>query len=272
MCLLAAAFRLGFIANFLSRPILTGYLCGVSLTLLTGQLGRLTTVHLEGKGFFRPLIELGDRLNEMHIPTLGLGIAILLLLRLLRWSYPRVPGPLVAVVIGTLASFAFSLESLGIALIGKVPATLPSLLVHMPEGIGLVDLVQDGFGIFIVSFGSGIVTARSFGAKNRYRVHANRELIGFGAANLAAGLFGGFPVTGADSRTAINDVVGGRTQVVGLIAAAALTLVLIALTDALRFLPVAYWVPSLLPLPSICSTSGNFGAFGEPATQSSPLH
>jgi len=176
------------------------------------------------------------------------------------------------VVIGTLASFAFSLESLGIALIGKVPATLPSLLVHMPEGIGLVDLVQDGFGIFIVSFGSGIVTARSFGAKNRYRVHANRELIGFGAANLAAGLFGGFPVTGADSRTAINDVVGGRTQVVGLIAAAALTLVLIALTDALRFLPVAYWVPSLLPLPSICSTSGNFGAFGEPATQSSPLH
>jgi len=239
MCLLAAAFQLGFIANFLSRPILTGYLCGVSLTLLTGQLGRLTTVHLQGKGFFRPLIELGDRLSEIHVPTLGLGIGILLLLRLLRWWSPRAPGPLIAVIIGTSASFAFSLESFGIVLVGKVPAALPSLSLHMPEGIGLVDLVQDGFGIFIVSFGSGIVTARSFGAKNRYRVYANRELVGFGAANLAAGLFGGFPVTGADSRTAINDVVGGRTQVVGLIAAAALTLVLIALTDALRFLPVA---------------------------------
>ena len=88
-------------------------------------------------------------------------------------------------------------------------------------------------------FGSGIVTARSFGAKNRYRVNANRELIGFGAANIASGLFGGFPVSGADSRTAINDAVGGRTQVAGLVAAAALTFVLVALTDVMEYLPVA---------------------------------
>jgi sulfate permease, SulP family len=97
----------------------------------------------------------------------------------------------------------------------------------------------EAFGILVVSFGSGIVTARSFGAKNRCRVDANRELIGFGAANIASGLFGGFPVSGADSRTAINDAVGGRTQVAGLVAAAALTLVLVALTDAMKYLPVA---------------------------------
>jgi MFS superfamily sulfate permease-like transporter len=90
-----------------------------------------------------------------------------------------------------------------------------------------------------VSFGSGIVTARSFGAKNRYRVNANRELIGFGAANIVSGLFGGFPVTGADSRTAINDAVGGRTQVAGLVAAIALTFVVVALSDVMKYLPVA---------------------------------
>jgi MFS superfamily sulfate permease-like transporter len=162
-----------------------------------------------------------------------------LLLRVFRWWSPRSPGPLIAVIAGTLVSFLFNLESLGISLVGKIPTTLPSLSLRMPDGIGLDDLIQDAFGIFIVSFGSGIVTARSFGAKNRYRVNSNRELIGFGAANIVSGLFGGFPVTGADSRTAINDAVGGRTQVAGLVAAAALTFVLVALTDVMKYLPVA---------------------------------
>ena len=239
MCLLAGACRLGFIANFLSRPILTGYLCGISLTLLTSQIGRLTTVPVESKGVLRPLIELGCQLAQIHVPTLVFGGGVLLLLRLLRWWSPRSPGPLVAVIIGTLLSFPLNLESFGITLVGKIPAVLPTLTLHMPEGIEVDDLVLEAFGILVVSFGSGIVTARSFGAKNRYRVDANRELIGFGAANIASGLFGGFPVSGADSRTAINDAVGGRTQVAGLVAAAALTLVLVALTDAMKYLPVA---------------------------------
>jgi sulfate permease, SulP family len=239
MCLLSGACRLGFIANFLSRPILTGYLCGISLTLLTSQIGRLTAVQVEAKGLLRPLIELGGQLTQIHVPTLVFGVGILLLLRLLRWWLPRSPGPLVAVVIGTLLSFLFDLESFGISLVGKLPAVLPTLTLHMPKGIELDDLVLAAFGILIVSFGSGIVTARSFGAKNRYRVDANRELIGFGAANIASGFFGGFPVSGADSRTAINDAVGGRTQVAGLVAAAALTVVLVVLTDAMKYLPVA---------------------------------
>jgi sulfate permease, SulP family len=239
MCLLSGAFRLGFIANFLSRPILTGYLCGISLALLTSQIGRLTTVSVEAKGVLRPLIALGGQLMQVHMPTLVFGMGILLLLRLLRWWSPRAPGPLVAVIVGTLLSFLFNLESFGISLVGQIPADLPNLTLLLPEGINLDDLALEAFGILVVSFGSGIVTARSFGAKNRYRVDANRELIGFGAANIASGLFGGFPVSGADSRTAINDAVGGRTQVAGLVAAAVLTLVLVALTDAMKYLPVA---------------------------------
>ena len=218
---------------------MTGYLCGISLTLLTSQIGRLTTVPVESKGVLRPLIELGCQLAQIHVPTLVFGGGVLLLLRLLRWWSPRSPGPLVAVIIGTLLSFLLNLESFGITLVGKIPAVLPTLTLHMPEGIEVDDLVLEAFGILVVSFGSGIVTARSFGAKNRYRVDANRELIGFGAANIASGLFGGFPVSGADSRTAINDAVGGRTQFAGLVAAAALTLVLVALTDAMKYLPVA---------------------------------
>ena len=239
MCLLSGAFRLGFIANFLSRPILTGYLCGISLALLTSQIGRLTTVSVEAKGVLRPLIALGGQLMQVHMPTLVFGMGILLLLRLLRWWSPRAPGPLVAVIVGTLLSFLFNLESFGISLVGQIPADLPNLTLRLPEGINLDDLALEAFGILVVSFGSGIVTARSFGAKNRYRVDANRELIGFGAANIASGLFGGFPVSGADSRTAINDAVSGRTQVAGLVAAAVLTLVLVALTDAMKYLPVA---------------------------------
>jgi high affinity sulfate transporter 1 len=238
-CLLSGALRLGFIANFLSRPILTGYLCGISLTLLVSQISRLTTVPLASKGLIRPLVEFGSKLTHVHVPTLLLGLGVFLLLRVLRWWSPRSPGPLIAVIVGTLVSFLFDLESLGISLVGKIPTTLPSLSLRMPDGIGLDDLMQDAFGIFIVSFGSGIVTARSFGAKNRYRVDSNRELIGFAAANIVSGLFGGFPVTGADSRTAINDAVGGRTQVAGLVAAAALTFVLVALTDVMKYLPVA---------------------------------
>ena len=238
MCLLSAVLRLGFIANFLSRPILTGYLCGISLTLLIAQLGRLTTVPLESQGLLRPLVELAGEITRVHVPTLCLGLGVFLLMRLLRGRSPRLPAPLLAVAIGILLSWLFDLQSIGIALIGEIPASLPQLSVPVPQGVELDDLALNAFAILVVSFGSGIVTARSFGAKNRYRVDANRELIGFGAANIACGLFGGFPVTGADSRTAINDAVGGRTQVAGLVAAAVLIVALVALTNVMKYLPI----------------------------------
>jgi MFS superfamily sulfate permease-like transporter len=138
-----------------------------------------------------------------------------------------------------IAIIPFRPRIVGISLVGKIPTVLPSLTLRMPQGLTLDNLALDAPGILVVNFGSGIVTARSFGAKNRYRVNANRKLIGFGAANIACGLFGRFPVSGADSRTAINDVVGGRIQVAALVAAAALTFVLVALTDVMKYLPAA---------------------------------
>jgi SulP family sulfate permease len=198
----SAACRLGFIANFLS--VLTGYLCGISLSLLASQIGRLTAVHIESPGLLRPLIEAGSQLHLIHIPTLVLGLTAFLILRMLKRAAPSIPGPVIPLVIGTLLSIIFDLQSLGIALLGPISSMLPSLTLQVPEVSEFDDFALNALGILVVSFDSGIITARSFGEKNRYRVDANRELIGLGAANIMSGLFGGFPVTGADSRTAVR--------------------------------------------------------------------
>jgi high affinity sulfate transporter 1 len=239
LCLIAAACRLGFIANFLSRPVLTGYLCGVSLSLIIGQIERLTAVPVRTRGLTRPVIDLLQQIGQVHWPTFAIGLGALLILRLMRRIWPRAPGPLVVLALGTALSMVLDLQGRGVAVLGRISASLPSFaLPAVPIG-DLDDLALAAVGILVVSFGSGIVTARSFGAKNRYRVDADRELVGFGAANIACGLFGGFPVTGADSRTAVNDVVGGRSQLVGLVAAVALVVVLVALTGVLQHLPIA---------------------------------
>lgn len=238
LCLVSAACRLGFLANFLSRPILTGYLCGISLALLGGQITRLTAVPIESPGLLRPLLELAAHASLIHWPSLITGMTAFLLLRLLGRFAPKVPGPLAVLALATGAALVFDLQSQGVALLGEIHEGVPKLVWPTVELGQLDDLILSAAGILVVSFGSGIVTARGFAARSGQRVHPNHELIGFGAANVASGLFGGFPVTGADSRTAINHVIGGRTQVAGLVAALGLLLVLVGLRDALKYLPV----------------------------------
>jgi SulP family sulfate permease len=237
LCFLASVLRLGFIANFLSRPILTGFMAGISLSIIVGQIGRFTGVRIDSDGLFRPLFELAAKAGLIHWPSVALGAGLFVLLRLLAAWLPSMPGPLVAVVLATGLSAGFDFQSLGIGVVGAIPSQLPSLTLPIPNGLSFGALVVDAAAVLIVSFGSGIVTARSFGAKNKQPVDANRELVGFGAANLACGLFGGFPVTAADSRTAVNDSMGGKTQLVGLVAAAALALSMLFLSDALALLP-----------------------------------
>jgi high affinity sulfate transporter 1 len=239
LCLLANRLRLGFIADFLSRPILVGYLCGVALALFASQIGRVTGVPIAAHGFVRPFVELARKLDEVHGPTLALAAGLFILLRVVRRLAPRVPGPLFAVAIGVALSIALDLPSKGVALVGEIATELPTLALPDVRDMDADALVLSAIGLLVISFSSGLVTARSFATRNRYRVDANRELIGFGAANIAAGLFGGFPVTGADSRTAINEALGGKTQVAGLVAAVSLALSLLLLTDLLAYLPHA---------------------------------
>ena len=126
LCLVCAACRLGLIANFLSRPVLTGYLCGISLSLLASQIGRLTTLHVESQGLVRPLMEASSQLHLIHGPTLAIGLVAFLLLRVLKRATPQIPGPVIMLVLGTFVSIRFDLHSIGIPLLGPISSALPN--------------------------------------------------------------------------------------------------------------------------------------------------
>jgi sulfate permease, SulP family len=239
LCFVAGVLGLGFVANFLSRPILVGFLAGISISLIIGQITRLTTVKIESKGLIRPIVEYAAKISETHVPTVLVGIGALIFLRVLRHIKPTAPGPLIAIVAAIALSAALELASHGISVVGKLPPITFALTVPTLDAVANLDLLEGAVAIMIVGFGSGIVTARSFAAKGRNEVDARNELIGFGTANVASGLFGGFPVTASDSRTAVNYAIGGKTQLVGLIAAAALAGTILYIGNVLAYLPIA---------------------------------
>jgi high affinity sulfate transporter 1 len=236
----ARLLRLGVIANFLSRPMLVGFLTGISISLIIGQFTRLTGVPIESDGLLRPIMELGSKVQFIHPQTLMVGVGVFLVIRLVQRLLPGKPAPLIAIVIAILASAALDLQQYGVETLGQLPpiefaATWPDFR-HIER---LPDLLSGALAIMLVSFGSGIVTARSFAMKARNDVNADRELLGFGGANICSGLFGGFPVTASDSRTAVNFVIGGRTQLTALIAAAGVAVTIIFIGDILSLLPKA---------------------------------
>ncbi len=237
-CLIARVLRLGVLANLLSRPVLIGYMAGVAVTLAMSQLSGLTGVGLRNSGLVHPFLELSRRLPEIRIPTLLLGlVSCAFLVAVKRWR-PTWPGPILLVAGGCLLSWVLNFPALGIAVVGEVPAGLPSF--NLPLRLEGVDSILLGAaGVLVVSFSSGIVTARSFAARSGEHVDPNRELVGFGAANVAAGLFQGYVVTGADSRTAVGLVAGGSSPLVSISAAAALAVVVGLLSAPLYWLPQA---------------------------------
>ncbi|MBX3584898.1 MAG: SulP family inorganic anion transporter [Rhizobiaceae bacterium] len=237
-CLLARLLRLDMVASFLSRPILIGFMTGISLSILVGQIGRFTGVSIEAEGIFLPFAELAGNWRAIQVPTLVLATSMLALLLIMsRVRFP-VPGPVVVVVLSVVLSWTFGFADLGIEVVGHVPNSFPSFAVPWPLPIGIDQLIVDSLAVWLVSFSAGVVTARAFGARGNYRVDAKAELTGFASANIASGFFSGFPVTSSDSRTAINFSVGGKTQVAGLASAVALLSVLLFLNDLLSLLPV----------------------------------
>lgn len=239
MYIMAGFMRLGIIADFLSRPILTGYLNGVALIIMAGQLQKLFGYRGEAAEFFPKLAEFVDKFDQTHLPTLILGLGLLAGLVVLRRTVPKLPVALVVVIAGIAAVMVLGLDQGGVAILGSVPAGLPSMNFKLFDLSTFSMLIADAAGIVLVSFTSGVLTAKSFARRNRYEIDANQELFAFGACNLASGLAQGFPVTGADSRTAVNDAMGGKTQLVGLVAAGSMLLVLFFLTGPLAYIPTA---------------------------------
>jgi sulfate permease, SulP family len=237
--LIAGVVGLGFIATFLSQPILTGYLNGIALIILVGQLPKLLGYPSEAREFTAQLRELVEAVSLSHPPTALLGLGLVAGLLVLRRVSPTLPGPLVAVLAGIGAVLVFDLGAHGVALTGTLPGGLPVPQFELFEPAAYRSLLHDAAAIALISFTSGMLTAKSFARRNHYEIDANQELIGFGASNLASGLANGFPVTGADSRTAVNNAVGGKSQLVSIVAAAAMLCVLLFLGTPLALVPTA---------------------------------
>jgi high affinity sulfate transporter 1 len=239
-CIAGGLLHLGVLANFLSRPILTGYMNGIALSILVGQIGPLFGFAVPGDGFFRKLAHFVLGLDQTHLLTFATGASVFVLLRALKHLAPRIPAPLVAVVVAIAAAFFFDFARRGVAVVGVVPSGLP--LPRVPSSVApneLGTLALDACGIVLVSFCSMMPTARGFAAKNGYRIDANQDFIALGMSNLASGLGQGFVVSGADSRTAVGVAAGGKTQVTSIVAAAAIAAVLMFLTGPLAYLPRA---------------------------------
>lgn len=237
LCILGSKLSLGVVASFLSRPILIGFICGISVSILIGQIGRLTGVRIEADGLVLPLLEIVRKAGLIHWPSVLFAGAMFLLLVLSARFRSPVPGPLLVVVVAGLMSALFDLAGRGMKVIGALPSTMPALSLPDVTGLPVKDLLLGAGAIWLVGVSSGLVAARSFGAKDKFEVDADRELAGLGAANIFSGLFSGFPITVSDSRTAINISAGARSQLSGLVAALALTVLLLYFNDALRLLP-----------------------------------
>lgn len=229
--------KLGFMANFLSQPILTGYLNGVGLIILVGQFPKLLGISIDANGFFPEIGIILSSLGQTHLPTVSMGVLILVFMVVTKRIIPTLPGALIAIIGSIVAVKTFSLNQYGITVLGEVSPGLPKFRLPHFEMENLGTLISDAAGIGLVSFTSGVLTSKSFSRRNRYKIDANQELIGFGASNLASWLAQGFPVTGASSRTTVNDAMKGKTQLAGIVAAAAMILILIFLTKPLALVP-----------------------------------
>ncbi|EPM0168060.1 SulP family inorganic anion transporter [Pseudomonas aeruginosa] len=236
--IVAGLARVGFIASFLSRPILVGYLNGIGLSLLVGQLGKLFGYEAATSGFVAGILALLENLLHIHWPTLILGSLSLLLMVLLPRRFPQLPGALCGVLLASLAAALLGLDRYGVELLGEVPAGLPQLSWPQTSLEELKSLLRDATGITVVSFCSAMLTARSFAARHGYSINANHEFVALGLANIGAGVSQGFAISGADSRTAVNDMVGGKTQLVGVVAALVIAATLLLLNKPLGWVPM----------------------------------
>ncbi|MBG7090367.1 SulP family inorganic anion transporter [Pseudomonas aeruginosa] len=236
--IVAGLARAGFIASFLSRPILVGYLNGIGLSLLVGQLGKLFGYEAATSGFVAGILALLENLLHIHWPTLILGSLSLLLMVLLPRRFPQLPGALCGVLLASLAAALLGLARYGVELLGEVPAGLPQLSWPQTSLEELKSLLRDATGITVVSFCSAMLTARSFAARHGYSINPNHEFVALGLANIGAGVSQGFAISGADSRTAVNDMVGGKTQLVGVVAALVIAATLLLLNKPLGWVPM----------------------------------
>ena len=236
--LLAGIAKLGVIAEFLSGPVLTGFVVGVALTIVLGQLNKILAVEVEAEGFVREVIDLTRGLHETNDASLVMGVAAFVLLIVLHRVVPRLPAALVVVVGAVLVVRVFELQDVT-NVIGDIPRGLPGFAIPAISLTELGGIMTGAVGVAIVVCGESMAMAKSFAKPHREKVDANREPIATGAANVTGGLFGAWPTSGSNSRTAAAAAAGQETQVANLIVGALVLLAAALVAPALRNLPEA---------------------------------
>jgi sulfate permease, SulP family len=231
--------RLGWIADYFSRPVLIGYLHGVAVVLIVGQLGKMLGLSISAEAPPGQLIEVVRELPDLSWPTLAVGLVSLAALLVARRLSRKIPGALIVVVIAIAVSAIVGLADKGVAVVGHIPSGLPRFELPDLRPKNILTLLPAALGIFFVGYSSHILAARSFAGRHGQHVHANTELVAMSAANLVASISQGMPIGASDSRTAVNDQMGARTQISGLLAASLIALVLLFLTGPIQYLPKA---------------------------------
>jgi MFS superfamily sulfate permease-like transporter len=207
VCIAAGVLRLGFVTELLSKPIRYGYMNGIALTVLISQLPKMFGIGIEHQGPGRDLWHLAtavaDGQSHWHWPSLAIGAGCLALI-LGAKRFPRVPGLLIAVVLATLVVGVLDLAEAGVKVLGDLPQGLPHLVLPWLSDVDLIAVVVGGGAVALVAFADTSVLSRTYAARTRSAVDPNQEMVGLGAANLAAGLFQGFPISSSSSRTPVR--------------------------------------------------------------------
>ncbi|HAS8432764.1 TPA: SulP family inorganic anion transporter [Vibrio vulnificus] len=238
-CVLASRLKLGILADFLSRPILLGLLNGVALTIIVGQFAKVVGWKYEQRYLLERLWEAPQRLADLHWPTLALSVATVAVYLVTKRFRPSWPAAMFAILITTSSVWLLRLQEAGVSVVGLTQGGFPNF--QTPEfELGVTrELVVPALNLAMVSFVSMMLTARSFAAKNGYDIDADKEFRALGFANIASAFSQGFAISGADSRTAVNDANGGKSQLVSIIAAITIAVIAVFIYQPLQFIPIA---------------------------------
>jgi high affinity sulfate transporter 1 len=235
----AGVARLGFVTELLSKPIRYGYMNGIALTVLLSQIPKLLGFSVDAKGPLRQAAAIVQQVaaGRANVTATAIGVSTLALILLLK-RRPRLPGILIAVVAATVIVAVFGLAArAGVAVLGPLPQGLPKPIAPLIALDDLVPVLTGALAVAVVSFADTSVLSRTYAARTHTRVDPNQELVGLGAANLAAGFFQGFPISSSSSRTPVAEAAGARTQLSSVVAAVATALLLLLAPTLLRDLP-----------------------------------
>jgi high affinity sulfate transporter 1 len=237
MLVAARALRLGFLANFISEPVLTGFKAGVGFVIVVDQLPKLLGIHIHKEGFFRDVGSIVAHVPELSWPTLGVALGTLAVIFLSKRFLPKAPAPLLAVAAGIAVSAVLGLEALGVSVVGAIAGGLP--VITFPKAALFEAMWPAAAGVALISFTESIAAARAFAQKVDPPINPNRELLAVGAANAAGAFIGSMPAGGGTSQTAVNRNAGAHTQAASLVVAAVAFATLLFLAPVLAFMPNA---------------------------------